>query len=125
MPALPEVADARQPETTASARHGHGLVLQDRDPLTLERPLNPAAIEPPIVIAQDREDAEGRGEAGQSGGGFFGRNEAPTDDLVNDEITGQENEIRPCRLSEGDHSVQLVETVEGRADMEIRQHRDA
>ena len=77
------------------------------------------------MIAQDREDAEGCGEAGQSGGGFFGRNEAATNDLVNDEITSQENEIRPCRLGEGDHSVQLVETVEGRADMEIRQHRDA
>ena len=43
---------------------------------------------------------------------------------MNDEITSQQDEIRPCRLGEGDHSVQLVETVEGRADMEIRQHRD-
>ena len=48
----------------------------------------------------------------------------PSRDTSDHIVSGQEGEVGVCVLSETDHSVEIVETVERGADVQVHEHGD-
>jgi hypothetical protein len=120
--ALPEVADANQPEPTGTLLDVLCLVLEQRNALVLERPGDPVGIEPPVVVAEHREYAGRCTELRQHRRRLLGRDEVAAHHAVYDVIAREQHQVGPGLLGERDDLAELLEPVEGGAHVDVREH---
>ena len=118
------IAKSGQPESLLALPEQHGLVLEDRDARAGKRTAYAAQIVPPVVIAEDRPDAERRMEPGK-----FARPERIVDrlDLVfvpGFEIAEQHDEVGVQRIRRIDDAGDLRQRDMRTAGMQVGDHRD-
>jgi len=93
------VAEAGEPEPAARVADQHRAIFQHRNVNLVQSGADAGDVEPPVVVAEDRPDAEPRLEAGERGGPHRVRN-ALGDEPMGGEIVAQHDDqvgLEPLR----------------------------
>jgi hypothetical protein len=125
--ARPQIGEPDEPERLPLARHADRLVLEHHDPNRTERVADAHAVEPPVVIAEHREGAEGRMQRREHARRVFGGNRPPQPGAPEsgDEVPEEHDEIG-SHARDGRHDASdLLDADVRRPRVDVGEHRDA
>ncbi len=118
------IADSREPKPPAFRTKQHGVVLEQRNAHARERAAHTRYVMPPIVIAEDRPDAERRGEPRKLGRPYRIGNTLGHEPVRRDEVAQDHDEVGPQGVRGIDDVTNMRKRHVRAAGMDVGDHRD-
>jgi hypothetical protein len=125
VPTGPQIADARDPERAGPSAEPLSRLLEYANAILLERIPHAIVVQPSVVIAQDCHGAHSGTKTTQLDGCVLRRDELPSDDTLNDEVTENADHVWPRGIGPVHYLAKLLDAVERRAHMQIGEHGNA